>query len=188
MNQHNGTSGDDYVDHSHLIWGTEYIMSYGDDTVIGTSGDDRIYGDAGHDELFGGDGNDNIYGSQGDDILYGGAGVNTLDGGSGDDVLYTDDGRGRFKGGTGSDTFVLGTGATGSGPQVFDFTFDEDVIDLSEWGVTDIGDDLQIYRPTNCCGGLKGYLVIEHGDEYATIKLDTSILASDFEASDFIFA
>lgn len=84
---------------------------YYNDTIIGTAGDNKLYGDFGDDLLRGGNGNDSLYGdgfdhgdgaivtdaySIGDDTLVGGAGNDTLNGGGGADKLA---------GGFGADTF-----------------------------------------------------------------------------------
>jgi Ca2+-binding RTX toxin-like protein len=88
----------------------------GDDkSLLGTLGDDEIYGLGGNDDISGNGGHDKLYGGDGDDVLNGAffwdAGKGTwlddpqgdyLDGGAGNDVLY---------GGTGNDTLDGGTGA-----------------------------------------------------------------------------
>jgi len=81
-----------------------FIGGAGDDTVIGSSADNRITGGAGSDYLMGLDGNDE---------LIGGAGPNALQGGVGDDVYRVSD-RGdtiiEFAG-EGNDTVVASTSA-----------------------------------------------------------------------------
>lgn len=68
-----------------------------DDTVLGSDGDNRIYGLGGADVLWGGKGNDTLYGGagqdrlwgeEGDDTLYAGPGGGGLNGGAGNDRLY----------------------------------------------------------------------------------------------------
>jgi hypothetical protein len=87
--------------------------SAGNDTLLGGSGNDSLYGDdgadslsggAGDDRMFGGDGSDTLQGGVGNDSLFGGAGKDLLEGGAGDDSLT---------GGAGADTFVL-NGAGGA--------------------------------------------------------------------------
>jgi Ca2+-binding RTX toxin-like protein len=71
------------------------------DYLIGTSGDDNIFGDNWNDYLLGGKGDDHLRGNVGKDHLDGGPGNDVLDGGSAVDVLT---------GGGGScdyDTFVF---------------------------------------------------------------------------------
>ena len=77
----------------------------GNDSFVGSSIADAVWGGAGNDGLSGGAGNDTINGGAGNDTLNGGAGSDTLDGGAGVDSL---------DGGAGSDTYrVSGTSASG---------------------------------------------------------------------------
>jgi Ca2+-binding RTX toxin-like protein len=95
----------------------------GDDTIVGSSGDDRIFGDAriatvtvkaGNDRLYGGDGNDTIFG----DVARGDSGRNAkvvsgddrLDGGGGEDLLRGQSGNDTLIGGWGNDTLDGGSG------------------------------------------------------------------------------
>lgn len=96
--------------------------------VIGTSGDDRIYGNAEANALSGGEGGDLIFGGAGDDTLDAGAGNDRLNagtgndsvfGGAGDDVITaTLDRRiagntDWFDGGAGRDTLDFAAGGSG---------------------------------------------------------------------------
>lgn len=65
--------------------GATYFALDGDDVVIGTAGNDRMYGGDGDDYLEAADGDDRVYGGAGDDTLSGGRGDNVLDGGDGSD-------------------------------------------------------------------------------------------------------
>ncbi|WP_135467794.1 calcium-binding protein [Crenalkalicoccus roseus] len=56
-------------------------------SLIGSSFDDVLIGDAGANWLFGGDGDDYIEGGGGNDTLVGGAGENVLTGGTGADLF-----------------------------------------------------------------------------------------------------
>ncbi|WP_229689218.1 immunoglobulin-like domain-containing protein, partial [Pseudomonas brenneri] len=86
----------------------------GNDTLLGGSGDDILFGQGGNDYLDGGKGND---------ILLGGTGNDTLIGGQGNDILI---------GGTGADTFVWRAGDTGN-DVIKDFKASEgDRIDLRD--------------------------------------------------------
>jgi hypothetical protein len=69
-----------------------------DDTLVGASTPEKIWGQAGNDLLTGGETSDWLRGGRGDDVLAGGDGIDTLRGGFGNDVLT---------GGGGSDRFVL---------------------------------------------------------------------------------
>ncbi|MEG0631195.1 MAG: retention module-containing protein [Pseudomonas sp.] len=86
----------------------------GNDTLLGGSGDDILFGQGGNDYLDGGKGND---------ILLGGTGNDTLIGGQGNDILI---------GGTGADTFVWRSGDVGN-DVIKDFKASEgDRIDLRD--------------------------------------------------------
>ncbi len=63
------------------------IGSKGDDTLYGDSEDNVITGGEGSDTLYGLDGKDILVGEVGDDFLYGGVGEDNLSGGQGDDLL-----------------------------------------------------------------------------------------------------
>ncbi|MGF6233152.1 Ca2+-binding RTX toxin-like protein [Inquilinus ginsengisoli] len=66
---------------------TILIGTEGDDRLFGGDDDDSLYGLGGADLLRGLDGDDWLEGSDGDDNLYGGAGADTLTGGAGVDIL-----------------------------------------------------------------------------------------------------
>jgi Ca2+-binding RTX toxin-like protein len=87
---------------------TDAFIRYGDDVLVGGSGNDGLFGDAGlslvtrvwggSDRLYGGDGNDSLDGAGGDDFLFGENGDDTLDAGLGSD---------RLEGGLGGDTYIV---------------------------------------------------------------------------------
>ncbi len=87
-----------------LVSGIADVMgSAFDDTLIGNSQSNRLFGLIGNDTLIGGSGNDILFGGAGNDSLNGGAGIDWLLGGSGadsltgglgDDLLVTDIGQG----------------------------------------------------------------------------------------------
>jgi len=90
------------------IWG-----SAGDDYLNGGKGNDRLEGEAGNDSLWGAEGNDDLgggigsdrlEGEAGDDRLWGGEGNDDLGGGVGNDYLNGESGNDRLWGGDGSDT------------------------------------------------------------------------------------
>ena len=61
-----------------------------DNVILGSSGNDSLYGETGDDYINGFAGNDKIYGGEGADTLIGGAGNDTLWGGAGADTfIYT---------------------------------------------------------------------------------------------------
>lgn len=72
-------------------------------TILGTSGDNTIYGTPARDVIAGLEGNDTIYGLGGNDIICGGDGNDTLHGGAQTDVLI---------GGSGEDTCATGETTT----------------------------------------------------------------------------
>jgi Ca2+-binding RTX toxin-like protein len=82
----------------------------GNDTVIGSSYDDKILSYSGNDQVSGGDGNDSIWGGDGDDSLYGNAGSDYIYGEKGNDTLNGGLGNNILVGGAGVDTFVIDGG------------------------------------------------------------------------------
>uniref|UniRef100_UPI003CD0C765 calcium-binding protein n=1 Tax=Lentibacter algarum TaxID=576131 RepID=UPI003CD0C765 len=94
----------------------------GDNTIIGTDEDDRLYGFGGNDVLDGRGGDDRLYGGDGNDTLNGGDGRDRLYGGSGDDFLdassggvSTQDVGDYIRPGLGSDTIVGHAGLFAAG-------------------------------------------------------------------------
>jgi Ca2+-binding RTX toxin-like protein len=83
-----GTAGDDKI----------YGLTLRDD-LSGRAGNDTIYGGYDNDILFGEEGNDYLWGEQDNDYMEGGVGNDTLEGGFGIDTM---------KGGTGNDVYYLG--------------------------------------------------------------------------------
>jgi Ca2+-binding RTX toxin-like protein len=100
---------------SELIFGNE-----GQDNISGDAGNDTLFGSKDNDQLDGGTGNDSIPANLGDDVIRGGDGNDTLLGGKGNDQLFGDAGNDflsgdrdidTLTGGQGSDTFALSTGS-----------------------------------------------------------------------------
>lgn len=88
-------------------------------TIVGTSGDDRIFGTPGPDVIVTGDGRDVVRARGGDDVVCTGDGGDIVDGGNGDDRIFGgagDDslrgrvGDDRVHGGAGDDRLVGGDG------------------------------------------------------------------------------
>ena len=76
-------------------------------TIVGTSGNDVIYGTNGSDVIVGGRGADQVHGLGGDDFICGEGSRDILTGGSGDDQLSGDKGGDAIFGGSGDD-FLAG--------------------------------------------------------------------------------
>lgn len=93
-----GTGGDD------AIYGYD-----SNDVILAGAGDDLAFGGPDNDGILGGTGNDLLFGEAGNDWLEGGDGDDHLFGGSGDDLLYGGPGVDLLTGGEGSDTFMVGT-------------------------------------------------------------------------------
>ncbi|WP_270728281.1 calcium-binding protein [Shimia sp. Alg240-R146] len=127
-----------------------------DDVLSGDTGSDRVFGGAGDDIVQGGAGNDKLLGNAGDDTLSGGTGRDFLNGGTGNDQLEGGDGSDKLVGGTGSDTLSGGAGndhlwggnwyqdgsadtfvsaAGGGSDMIHDFETEQDVIDLTAYGI-----------------------------------------------------
>lgn len=107
----------------------QIIGTEGNDTLYGIGGTDTLSGMAGDDTLHGNEGNDTLDGGIGNDTLYGGIGNDMLTGGTGNDILY---------GGAGNDTYLFGRGfgqdtisdADGTAGNQDIVTFTENPIDL----------------------------------------------------------
>lgn len=131
-----GSDGDDVMkggDYDDVISG-----GLGDDRLLASAGDDIMTGGRGNDDIFGGKGNDTLAGGSGDDVLKGGGGKDELKGGSGNDTLVGGRGNDVLTGGDGEDTFVIV--ANSKKDVITDFDADEDVIDVTALGVTDLSD------------------------------------------------
>jgi Ca2+-binding RTX toxin-like protein len=80
------------------------VGTNGDDTLWGALENDQIWGLAGRDVLDGGEGDDVLYGGAGDDVLTSASGHDRLEGGAGDDRLELIGTTGALTGGEGVDT------------------------------------------------------------------------------------
>ena len=80
----------------------------GDDELRGGQRDDTLRGGLGDDQLFGGAGQDSLIGGPGDDELRGGSQRDNLSGGSGNDRLFGGAGQDDLRGGAGNDVLVGG--------------------------------------------------------------------------------
>ena len=170
-----GTSGDDYL-----------LGHGGNDSLVGLAGDDTLDGGAGNDYLRHDLGDDLVYGREGDDYLGGGEGNDTLLGGPGDDDLTGGHGDDYLDGGPGDDWMISGSGLDvlgfGSGhgnDTISDFINGDDRIELTGLGVTTF-DELR-FRTAQ--GGVELDLTAHGG---GTIFLRVPLASLD--ASDFIFS
>lgn len=66
-----------------------------DNSIVGGTGNDSLYGRSGNDTILGGKGNDKLYGSNGDDVLTGGKGNDSLWGDDGADTFIYSSGDGK---------------------------------------------------------------------------------------------
>ena len=117
----------------------------GNDTLIGFTGNDTIYGDYLYETDVSGSGDDYIDGGLGKNILYGGAGNDTLVGGN-DNNIDT------LVGGTGANTYLLKSGAVNNNEQLVeirsisanDVIQFADVTHAANISFSKVGNDLKI--------------------------------------------
>lgn len=149
-------------------------MGSGDDTVIGNTsankifgmaGNDTIYGGLGDDQLFGNSGRDQLEGGIGDDKLVGGGGGDVLNGGAGDDRLFGKYGADTLDGGTGDDVLV-----GGGGSDTFIFGLDAGRDKIRDF---ELGRD-QLLLSLELTGGLSD--AGEVWDSFGTIRNERAIL------------
>lgn len=97
-----GKSGDDsFVNNTG--YPAKIYGSYGNDYLVGGTGDDYISGGPDNDRIYGGSGEDRIVGDFGNDFVWAGSGTDSIDGGMGNDTLYGQDGADEIHGGYGND-------------------------------------------------------------------------------------
>lgn len=77
-------------------------------TIVGTDGNDHLFGKPGRDIIHGLDGDDVITGFGGDDVICGGKGNDRLNGGIGEDQLFGQDGNDTLKGADDADKLFGG--------------------------------------------------------------------------------
>lgn len=90
---------------------SEVLGTAGNDSLFGQSRNERIIGGDGNDTIFGNGGADILLGGNGNDALFGGSDNDILDGGTGNDTLYGNGGNDILRGGTGNDLIFGGSGA-----------------------------------------------------------------------------
>lgn len=101
ISNYGNPSGDPYAYIDQVIVGKglssyEYKDqgNYNDGNLVGTDGNDLIFGEKGNDIILGSMGDDVIYGGEGDDHITGGLGNDLLYGGAGNDTYYVNAGDG----------------------------------------------------------------------------------------------
>ncbi len=154
--------------------------------IQGTNSSEVLSGTSSDDTISGAGGNDELYGRGGNDLLDGGSGNDFLDGGSGDDDLIGGLGFNDLRGGTGLDLFVMSQRSLAgfSDDLVYDFTFDEDKVDLSAWGVSDFA-QVTALLAVDSTGSAT--LNAFYGGLDHVLTLD-GIWPGDLIASDFLYA
>ncbi len=144
---------------------TDITGDEGDNTLVGTNGDDYIRGLAGDDTLFGNNGND---------ILSGGVGVNSLTGGEGNDTFLIE-----RRGGDTEDLHLFNT--------IEDFLTGTNLIDVSFLGVADLETLLPYMREVDGNVHIEtywGHLGVEVPNETIIIR---NVTLSDISSDAFVF-
>jgi len=135
----------DTINVTSNVDGAMVFAGLGNDTIIGNSSSNNLFGESGNDVLYGGStptdglydsdtlnggaGDDKLYAYNGHDLLLGGSGNDTLDGGFNNDTIA---------GGLGSDVFVARGGTQDAETDTIqDFDISSDKIDLSALNVSD---------------------------------------------------
>ena len=122
----------------------------GNDTIDGGRGHDVLYGNGGDDLIFGREGSDVLFGDGGNDILFGGVGDDEISGGDGNDIIVGGAGENQLEGGGGSDTFVFFSDASGAHDIIYDFDLEDDRIlafgtSASDLVIDDLPDGLVLH-------------------------------------------
>lgn len=103
-----GTAGNDFL---YGAAGADVLLGLaGDDQLYGSAGDDRLCGGLGDDQLHGDNGQDRLFGGAGADVLRGGGHADSLNGGAGHDILYGESNTDVLIGGPGLDVCDGGVG------------------------------------------------------------------------------
>lgn len=157
-----------------LLGGNDtYVGTVGQDVARGGSGNDTLKMGFGNDIAYGGDDNDTIDGGFGDDTLYGDAGHDNLNGSKGDDTVYGGSGNDSVNGSSGSDYVYGGDGNDTINGYIGDDTVSDNPQQLD--GVDHLfggsGDDILILGSND---------VGEGGDGIDTFVLDQHIEAGEF--------
>ncbi|MBX9456256.1 MAG: calcium-binding protein [Rhizobium sp.] len=155
----------------------------------GTSYGDGILGSKGNNSLWGMGGKDDVVGFKGNDMLYGGNGSDHLSGGNGQDELTGGKGKDYLHGGGGADTFIFGNVnemGKGNKADVIEDFGKGDKIDLSGAGSFSYINDADF---SGSAGELRFEDGLLQGDVDGDGKADFEIKVEDVNAlqsSDFI--
>jgi Ca2+-binding RTX toxin-like protein len=111
-----------------------------DDNIAALAGADFVDSGGGADDVSGGEGNDTLRTGDGADFVSGGLGSDTIDAGAGADTIFSenDSDDDTVTGGAGSDTFIFA--GNHADDTITDFEDGVDLIDLTNYEVTDISD------------------------------------------------
>ena len=159
----------------------------GDDTMSGFDGNDDLRGEAGNDvingglgadKLVGGDGNDTANGDEANDQVFGGAGSDTLNGGVGQDKMYGEAGDDVLTGGADRDQFFFGTG--GGNDTITDWQNGVEKLYIQNVAGVDDFSDLSVATNGD------GWAVITYADG-STITL-VGVTQAQIGAEDFIIS
>ena len=96
--------------HHHVPFGKKILGTNGNDDIFGSDHGDTIFGFRGDDAIFAGSGNDTVFGGRGDDLIDGGKGNDWLFGQKGNDALVGGEGNDDLSGGQGRDLLLGGAG------------------------------------------------------------------------------
>ncbi len=103
-----GTDGDDVI---VMEEGSTAHGVGGNNTFIGSDGENIIYGGPGDNVIFAGDGDNRVWAGPGDDMIFAGNGNNVIGGGSGDARIIVGDGDNLIYGGSpGDNRITMGDG------------------------------------------------------------------------------
>lgn len=146
----------------------------GDDYIDSWGGNDTVYGGAGNDTVLGGGDNDLLHGGDGNDVMQGWTGNDTLYGGAGNDTLQSWEGNELIDGGNDADTFLITqTGGVdtilgGEGGTDFDRLDFNDANATSGVTVTYSGDEKGTYSFSGASGsGYFYYIEAVNGTDFA---------------------
>jgi Ca2+-binding RTX toxin-like protein len=187
---------DSYADHNYSHYGKYIVGTKGDDKLFGGKGNDYLDGRKGNDKLFGDGGNDTLYGGKGDDYLVGGKGDDKIDGGKGDDkIVFSGVDRGsngfdkilNFE--SGEDTLVfslkdVNDAIKGYKNDLDHGKLDDDNFASNKWGKAEDKDDYFVYNEHN---GVLSFDADGSGYHDAT-ALAQLVGAPELEAGDIFLA